>query len=135
MEHEDYEATDVVIYSHGQLFWVPPVTTHTTCNLDYKYWPWDVQTCSLLVGSWTKNGWEIDVSNMNKRNVSDVHMDNFVMTMWDVVKAQSIREVKQYENLTTPWPAIRVDLTVRRVSWMDRKLAVLPLICETFISL
>ncbi len=59
----------MLVYNDGQLFWVPPVTTHTTCNLDYRYWPWDIQVCNLIIGSWTKSGWEIDVVNMDKQNV------------------------------------------------------------------
>ena len=31
--HEDYEDTDVIVYNTGQLFWVPPLTTHTTCQV------------------------------------------------------------------------------------------------------
>lgn len=35
--------TDCIIYSSGLVFWVPPVTFKTACDLDYTYWPWDVQ--------------------------------------------------------------------------------------------
>ena len=34
-------------------------------QLNYYYWPWDTQSCELIVGSWTKSGWEVDVVNMN----------------------------------------------------------------------
>ena len=67
--HEDYENTDVIIYSSGLIYWVPPMTLHTTCELDYSYWPWDTQKCCMIIGSWTKSGWEIDVVNMNHKNV------------------------------------------------------------------
>ena len=71
--HEDYEHTDVLIYSDGQLFWVPPVTSHTTCEgLDLTYWPWDFQDCAIVLGSWTKSGWQLDPVLMGhtKENVS-----------------------------------------------------------------
>ena len=64
--HEDYEDTDAIIYSWGMAFWVPPVTTHTSCELDYSYWPWDIQKCNMVIGSWTKSGWEVDVFNMGQ---------------------------------------------------------------------
>ena len=69
IRHEDYENTDVIIYSSGLIYWVPPMTLHTTCELDYSYWPWDTQKCCMIIGSWTKSGWEIDVVNMNHKNV------------------------------------------------------------------
>ena len=38
---------------------------HVFFQLNYYYWPWDTQSCELIVGSWTKSGWEVDVVNMN----------------------------------------------------------------------
>jgi len=40
-----YMITDCIVYNSGMVFWVPPVTFKTACDLDYTYWPWDVQTC------------------------------------------------------------------------------------------
>ena len=62
--------------------------------------------------------------------MTDVHLSNYVTTLWDVVAAESTREVKEYSGIDAPWPAIRVDFSIRRLSWLDQKLAVLPLICE-----
>ena len=70
IEHEDYENTDVICYYNGNLFWIPPVTTHTSCAFDFTYWPWDVQRCQIVLGSWTKTGNELDVVNLNNQNVS-----------------------------------------------------------------
>lgn len=69
IEHEDYEHTDVIVYYNGQLFWIPPTTTHTSCDFDFTYWPWDIQKCQVVLGSWTKSGNELDVVNMDHSNV------------------------------------------------------------------
>ena len=37
--------------------------------------------------------------------------------------------------LDDPWPAIRVDLSIKRVSWLDRKIVVLPLILVSCLTL
>ena len=79
--HEDYEATDVLINSDGSLFWVPPVTSHTLCEgLDLTYWPWDFQDCAIIIGSWTKSGWQLDPVLMghSKENVSDYSSSSFL---------------------------------------------------------
>jgi hypothetical protein len=75
IQHEDYEDTDVLVSAPGSLFWVPPVTSHTSCKLDFTYWPWDVQICDLTIGSWTRHGWDIDVVNMDGKNVSLVRQN------------------------------------------------------------
>ena len=32
ISHEDYEATNVIVHSDGRIFWVPPITFHTSCD-------------------------------------------------------------------------------------------------------
>ena len=73
VNHEDYEQTDVIVYSNGRCWWIPPLNTHTYCSLDFTYWPWDIQKCKISFGSWTRMGWEIriDLGYIgNKANVS-----------------------------------------------------------------
>jgi len=135
IRHEDYENTDVIIYSSGLIYWVPPMTLHTTCELDYSYWPWDTQKCCMIIGSWTKSGWEIDVVNMNHKNTTDIGLTNYESSLWDIVEAKSHKEVETYSGIDAPWPAIRVDFTLRRVSSVDRKIAVLPLILVACLTL
>ena len=60
----------MIIWYTGFCYWIPPVTFHTSCSLDYTYWPWDVQRCEIVLGSWTKTGTELDVANGDGRNVS-----------------------------------------------------------------
>ncbi len=51
LEHEDYESTNVIVKSSGWIFWIPPVTFHTSCDFNYKYWPWDEQMCQVRIYS------------------------------------------------------------------------------------
>ena len=32
ISHEDYEDTNVIIHSDGRIFWIPPITFHTSCD-------------------------------------------------------------------------------------------------------
>ena len=64
---------------------------HTSCDLDWTYWPWDRQVCHLVVGSWTKTGWELDVQNLSKKNISRVDMTNFAPSAWSLVKGHQVR--------------------------------------------
>lgn len=68
-----------------QVWWVPPVNLHTSCDLDWTYWPWDRQTCHLVVGSWTKTGWELDIQNLNGQNRTKIDSANFAKGAWDLV--------------------------------------------------
>ena len=76
-----------------QIWWVPPVSLHTSCELDWTYWPWDRQTCHLVVGSWTKTGWELDVQNLSGQNISSLDTSNFAASAWDLVRGRQQRRV------------------------------------------
>ena len=32
ISHEDYEDTNIIVHSDGRIFWIPPVTFHTSCD-------------------------------------------------------------------------------------------------------
>ena len=83
--HTDRTKFDVVVKAQGpqrqEVVWVPAIDTKTFCDLDYAYWPWDVQYCKYSVGSWTAFGDQVDV-NMH-RNVSQEPSNiELVMQAW-----------------------------------------------------
>ena len=57
-EHRDAMA---VVSSDGTVFWMPPAIFKSTCSIDIEYFPFDVQTCHLKLGSWTYDGFKLDV--------------------------------------------------------------------------
>ena len=69
---------------------MPPVNLHTSCDLDWTYWPWDRQVCHLVLGSWTKTGWELDIQNLNRKNISVVDKSNFAPSAWSLVKGHQV---------------------------------------------
>merc|ERR1712168_123011 len=72
---------------------------------------------------------------MNKQNTTNLHLANYAFSLWDIVQATASRQVTFYHGIDDPWPAIRVDLGIRRVSWLDRKIVVLPLILVSCLTL
>lgn len=92
--HEDYEDTDVVAYASGVCYWIPPVNFHTTCELDYKYWPWDEQHCNIIMGSWTKSGSELDVVLGNQLNVrtNPLQLDLQFALNYSLIKVRRVFE-------------------------------------------
>ena len=57
-EHREAMA---VVSSDGTVFWMPPAIFKSTCPIDIVYFPFDVQTCKLKLGSWTYDGFKLDV--------------------------------------------------------------------------
>lgn len=57
---QHYGNTPLIVHSSGSVVWVPPMTTKTECPMDLTYWPFDTQRCTIYLGSWTTDGFQID---------------------------------------------------------------------------
>jgi len=58
---ERREAMCVVQYD-GSVLWIPPAIFMSTCQIDITNFPFDIQTCKLKFGSWTYDGFKLDIS-------------------------------------------------------------------------
>lgn len=51
------------IYYFKKVICITSVTMYGMCWPNLKYWPFDVQNCSLRIGSWFHTGEEIDLNS------------------------------------------------------------------------
>jgi hypothetical protein len=58
-EHRDAMA---VVSSNGDVLWMPPAILRSTCSIDIVYFPYDIQSCNLKFGSWTYDGFKLDIN-------------------------------------------------------------------------
>ena len=57
-----------------------PGILKSTCYIDVRWFPFDVQKCDLKFGSWTHNGWLLDLQMM------DVDISTYIPNgEWDLV--------------------------------------------------
>ncbi|XP_047481283.1 acetylcholine receptor subunit beta-like 1 [Penaeus chinensis] len=75
-EVDHYGNVHLVVDPDGKVLWFPPAVFRAVCPLDFTYWPYDTQKCRLFFGSWTKNGWEIDVQLLH--NSTLIYQDSFL---------------------------------------------------------
>ena len=54
----------VVLYSSGKIVWVPPYHITAACSLDSTWFPFDDQKCEFKIGSWTYNGFMLDIKEV-----------------------------------------------------------------------
>ncbi len=60
--------TNVLVYSNGLMLWVPPGTYKSVCRVDVRNWPFDEHMCFLKFGSWTYDGYVLDIRPSSKTN-------------------------------------------------------------------
>lgn len=55
--------TKAKVYYTGQVLWEPPAVYKSSCAIDVEYFPYDIQTCVLKLGSWTYDGFKVNVDS------------------------------------------------------------------------
>lgn len=51
--------TKAIVHHNGLVAWQPPATYKSACDIDVEYFPLDIQTCFLKLGSWTYAGYQV----------------------------------------------------------------------------
>ena len=55
---------NMVIYSDGTVEQLPPGIFTSSCLINIRWFPFDIQSCPLKFGSWTYDGTKIDLKVM-----------------------------------------------------------------------
>lgn len=82
--------TNVLVNASGNCQYIPPGILKSTCYIDVRWFPFDVQKCDLKFGSWTHNGWLLDLQML------DVDTSTYIPNgEWDLVGEQMIRKISK----------------------------------------
>ena len=54
-------ATKATLHNTGEVEWRPPAIYHSSCEMDVEYFPFDEQTCVMKFGSWTYDGFQVNI--------------------------------------------------------------------------
>ncbi|XP_041842897.1 CHRNA7-FAM7A fusion protein-like isoform X1 [Melanotaenia boesemani] len=110
--HDKFDATfktNVLVNSSGFCEYLPPGIFVSTCNVDVRWFPFDIQRCELKFGSWTFDGWLLDIQ-MKEADVSG-YMPN---GEWDLLEVPGDRHEVFYDCCAEPYPDVTFVVTLRR---------------------
>ncbi|KAM9722619.1 neuronal acetylcholine receptor subunit alpha-7-like isoform 2-T2 [Menidia menidia] len=110
--HDKFDATfktNVLVNSSGFCEYLPPGIFISTCNVDVRWFPFDIQRCELKFGSWTFDGWLLDIQ-MKEADVSG-YMPN---GEWDLLEVPGDRHEVFYDCCAEPYPDVTFVVTLRR---------------------
>ncbi|XP_064200402.1 neuronal acetylcholine receptor subunit alpha-7-like [Anguilla rostrata] len=101
--------TNVLVNASGYCQYIPPGILKSTCYIDVRWFPFDVQKCNLKFGSWTYNGWLLDLQMLS------VDISTYIPNgEWDLVGVPSKRNELYYECCKEPYPDVTFTVTMRR---------------------
>ncbi|XP_076453561.1 neuronal acetylcholine receptor subunit alpha-10-like [Babylonia areolata] len=126
----------VTVSSDGAVIWVPMVTLYATCPMDLTQYPYDVQTCTLVFGSWTHTTKEMHVkflmSNQTEVEVDTTDEDTSSYSIdqhphWEMVgKAKARISMKSYSCCVDQFTLLSVTCRLARKPHFYRYLTVGP---------
>ncbi|XP_014611500.1 PREDICTED: acetylcholine receptor subunit alpha-like isoform X2 [Polistes canadensis] len=132
--------TKATVYHTGLVVWQPPAVYKSSCSIDVEFFPYDVQTCVLKLGSWTYDGFKVDLRHMDEKsgsNVVDVGVDlsEFYMSVeWDILEVPAVRNEKFYTCCDEPYLDITFNITMRRKTLFYTVNIIIPCMGISFLT-
>lgn len=134
-------ATKTTLDYTGRVEWRPPAIYKSSCEIDVEYFPFDEQTCVMKFGSWTYDGFQVDlrhVDESNGTNVVDIGIDLtefYTSVEWDILEVPAIRNEKFYTCCDEPYLDITFNITMRRKTLFYTVNLIIPCMGISFLTI
>jgi len=112
--------TKALIHYNGTVLWKPPAIYKSACEIDVEYFPFDSQNCHMKFGTWTYDGYAVDLRHMTHKSEepfieTGIDLSGFYLSVeWDVMSVPAVRTVQYYSCCDTPYIDITFNITMRR---------------------
>ncbi|KAK7870124.1 hypothetical protein R5R35_011099 [Gryllus longicercus] len=132
--------TKAVLHHTGKVVWKPPAIYKSFCEIDVEYFPFDEQTCFMKFGSWTYDGYLVDLRHIAQTPDSDMIemgidlQDYYLSVEWDIMKVPAVRNEKFYSCCEEPYPDIIFNITLRRKTLFYTVNLIIPCVGISFLS-
>ncbi|ESP05440.1 hypothetical protein LOTGIDRAFT_52159, partial [Lottia gigantea] len=102
---------NAMVQSSGNIFWPVPTKMQSSCKVDVTFFPFDAQICKMKFGSWTYDGFQVDMTN----RTSEVDLTNYVNNgEWQLLNVKIERNVVYYACCKEPFPDVTFTITIKR---------------------
>ncbi|KAL2722020.1 acetylcholine receptor subunit alpha-like isoform X1, partial [Vespula maculifrons] len=133
-------ATKATLNYTGRVEWKPPAIYKSSCEIDVEYFPFDEQTCVMKFGSWTYDGFQVDL-----RHIDEIHGSNVVnlgvdlsefytSVEWDILEVPAVRNEKFYTCCNEPYLDITFNITMRRKTLFYTVNLIIPCMGISFLT-
>uniref|UniRef100_A0AAU6PBG8 Nicotinic acetylcholine receptor alpha1 n=1 Tax=Protohermes xanthodes TaxID=1452977 RepID=A0AAU6PBG8_9NEOP len=132
--------TKAILHHTGKVIWKPPAIYKSFCEIDVEYFPFDEQTCFMKFGSWTYDGYMVDLRHLSQSPDSDnIDMgidlqDYYISVEWDIMRVPAVRNEKFYSCCEEPYPDIIFNITLRRKTLFYTVNLIIPCVGISFLS-
>ncbi|XP_031551820.1 ligand-gated ion channel 4-like, partial [Actinia tenebrosa] len=103
--------TRIIISSDGTNMWLAPVILSSSCKIKIQYFPFDEQYCRLKFGSWTFDGFHLDIRAQAPFAATGKFVPN---GEWDLVDVPAKRNEEYYDCCKAPYPDVTFRIHIKR---------------------
>ncbi|XP_035210807.1 acetylcholine receptor subunit alpha-like [Stegodyphus dumicola] len=132
--------TKATVYYSGEIVWKPPALYKSTCEIDVEYFPFDEQSCLMKFGSWTYDGYEVDLRHVKQEEGSSlvplgIDMSEFYKSVeWDILLVPAKYNEEYYDCCVEPYPDITFNITMRRKTLFYTVNLIIPCVGISFLT-
>ncbi|XP_074649881.1 acetylcholine receptor subunit alpha-like isoform X2 [Tubulanus polymorphus] len=135
--------TKATLNSNGLVEWMPPAIYKSSCTINVEFFPFDQQLCTMKFGSWTYDGFQVDLKHaeQNEKEEGEViigngtNMEEFYESVeWDILDAPAKRNIKYYPCCVEPYPDITFNVTMRRKTLFYTVNLIIPCVAISFLT-
>ncbi|XP_025152813.1 acetylcholine receptor subunit alpha-like 1 [Harpegnathos saltator] len=132
--------TKAILHHTGKVVWKPPAIYKSFCEIDVEYFPFDQQTCVMKFGSWTYDGYTVDLrhsaqtEDSNEIDIGIDLTDYYISVEWDIIKVPATRNEAYYICCEEPYPDIVFNITLRRKTLFYTVNLIIPCVGISFLS-
>ncbi|KAI8125471.1 Neuronal acetylcholine receptor subunit alpha-10 [Lucilia cuprina] len=106
----------VTVKNDGVVFWSDSIDVNVFCTADMKNWPHDKHECNIILGSWTFDGFEVDIMHLEPNSsmtFSSIDMKNME---YKITSFSGNHTSKYYSCCLQPYVTMDYDITFQRQS-------------------
>jgi len=112
-----------LLYGNGEVLHIPPVTLKAHCFNSTSHglqqdWPWGQHECKFKFGSWTYDGFGLNLTAYNNKNFVD--MADFVNGPVRIMDNKFERNVKMYDCCEEPYIDLTVTLKLQKLYHVEQ---------------
>ncbi|KAG8199966.1 hypothetical protein JTE90_006211 [Oedothorax gibbosus] len=132
--------TKATVYYSGEIVWKPPALYKSTCEIDVEYFPFDEQSCLMKFGSWTYDGYEVDLRHVKQEEGANlvhqgIDMSEFYKSVeWDILLVPAKYNEEYYDCCVEPYPDITFNITMRRKTLFYTVNLIIPCVGISFLT-
>ncbi|EZA61858.1 Acetylcholine receptor subunit alpha-like protein [Ooceraea biroi] len=132
--------TKAILHHTGKVIWKPPAIYKSFCEIDVEYFPFDQQTCFMKFGSWTYDGYTVDLRHLaqtedsNEIDVGIDLTDYYISVEWDIIKVPAVRKEAFYICCEEPYIDIVFNITLRRKTLFYTVNLIIPCVGISILS-